>query len=148
MDKSLANKRRKQREATRRWRATHKEKERQRRLERYKANREINIQQNAEWYRKNKDWRKLKDRRVWLKKNYGITPAQYDEMFKAQEGCCAICGTLGGDTQYTRLVVDHSHETKKVRALLCRKCNLMVGYANDKPEILVQGAKYLEKHNG
>lgn len=62
---------------------------------------------------------------------YGITLAQYNDMHAAQGGCCAICkesdrGSV--EKPYHRLHVDHSHETGKVRGLLCRRCNTSVGF--------------------
>ncbi|KKN77041.1 hypothetical protein LCGC14_0363800 [marine sediment metagenome] len=44
-------------------------------------------------------------------------------MYTDQDGVCAVCKT---EPDY-ELVVDHDHITGKVRALLCRPCNLKVG---------------------
>jgi hypothetical protein len=73
---------------------------------------------------------------------YGITIAEYDEMFASQGGCCAICG---GSTR-ERLHVDHDHETGQVRMLLCRRCNMMLGHSTDDPELLEAAADYLRMH--
>ena len=59
-----------------------------------------------------------------LKYNYGITLAQYDEMFNDQNGVCAICGL---PSISHRLSVDHDHKTGKVRGLLCHPCNMSLG---------------------
>src|SRR4051794_16889408 len=48
---------------------------------------------------------------------YGITVEQYDELFEAQGGCCAICG--GECKTRRKLAVDHNHNTGDVRGLLC-----------------------------
>lgn len=50
-----------------------------------------------------------------IEKTYGITPEQYDAMYKLQGGRCYICRRK---TQ-KRLAVDHDHDTGKVRGLLC-----------------------------
>ena len=63
-------------------------------------------------------------RSVGLKARYGITLEDYEAMFARQGGCCVICGESGH-----KLVVDHNHETGKVRALLCHHCNTMIGSA-------------------
>lgn len=84
------------------------------------------------------------NRRNILKREYGITPEDYDRMFKRQGGVCAICGTppkKGG----RRLNVDHDHKTKKVRGLLCFLCNRGLGIFRDKPDRLEKAAAYLRK---
>jgi hypothetical protein len=40
---------------------------------------------------------------------------------------------------------DHCHQTGKFRGWLCRKCNLMLGNAEDDPSRLREGASYLER---
>lgn len=63
-------------------------------------------------------------------------------MSAAQKGLCAICN----QPDKVRLGVDHCHKTKKVRALLCRNCNLMIGLAKDQSSVLVAAAYYLNRH--
>ena len=89
------------------------------------------------WEESNPD----KVRRAKLKRKYGITPEQWDEMYKRQGGCCAICGTAEGTH------VDHDHETGEVRALLCHSCNVGIGHFRDNPELLQAAIEYLEVHN-
>jgi len=50
-----------------------------------------------------------------------LTPAQHAEMLNNQHGVCAICGKIQKGKR--PLVVDHDHETGKVRGLLCYGCN-------------------------
>ncbi len=78
-----------------------------------------------------------------LIKSYGITSEQFDTMESAQGGVCFICKNKCGKG---RLSVDHCHKTGKVRSLLCRHCNLMIGLANDNPDVLAQAAEYLRSH--
>lgn len=56
---------------------------------------------------------------------YGITIEQYDAMFAAQGGVCAICDK---PPKNRRLDVDHDHSTGQVRGLLCAPCNRLVGF--------------------
>lgn len=53
-------------------------------------------------------------------------------------GNCEICGTE------TQLFVDHCHNTNKYRGLICRNCNLMLGYAKDNINTLLSGVQYLK----
>lgn len=84
----------------------------------------------------NKGWR--------LKKLYGITLAQFDEMLVEQLGVCAICKRVNADGK--RLAVDHDHATGKIRGLLCQKCNGALGSFNDSTDTLIEAVNYLRKH--
>lgn len=96
-------------------------------------------------YRKNNPVKsKLRHRKHRLKKAFGITIEQYEEMFKKQGGCCAICGDT--NIKYgRRLAVDHEHETGKVRGLLCNQCNRALGYFHDSIVNLASAIKYLSR---
>ncbi len=73
---------------------------------------------------------------------YGITPDEYQAMLAKQDDRCAICraDVPGGKGGWH---VDHCHETKRVRGLLCHCCNIMLGQAQDDPERLEAAARYL-----
>lgn len=83
--------------------------------------------------------------RIWNLKKAGVDVAgfDYESMFEAQGGLCAICHQ---SEKGQRLAVDHDHETLKIRALLCRACNQMLGRMNDDPDLLRRAAEYIEKH--
>ena len=61
-------------------------------------------------------------------------------MVKEQEGLCLIC-----KTKPKLLYVDHCHKTKKVRGLLCSRCNLCLGQWEDNTEYLEQAINYLNQ---
>lgn len=46
---------------------------------------------------------------------------------------------------YSRLSVDHDHQTGKIRGLLCNNCNRAIGLLKDSSDILYKAAKYIEK---
>src|SRR5882762_5639324 len=99
-------------------------------------------------YQKSKrtDYRGAALRRHALKKNFGITPAQYDQMFAEQKGRCAICKVDKSGTEHSAfLCVDHDHETGDVRGLLCHQCNTGIGMLKDDPSLLRRAVKYLLK---
>jgi hypothetical protein len=78
--------------------------------------------------------------REWkLQRHYKITGADYDAMFAAQGGVCAICG----DTSKTKLAIDHCHTTGRIRGLLCISCNRGIGYLGDDPDRALRASEYL-----
>lgn len=77
-------------------------------------------------------------------RQYGLTLDGYFDLLRKQGGGCAICG-LPSNTDGRRLFVDHCHETKSVRGLLCGTCNLMIGYAKDNTDILQRAIAYIEQ---
>lgn len=83
-----------------------------------------------------------------LKKLYGITHADYEVMFAAQQGRCAICPATVPGGGYKHFAVDHNHRTGKVRALLCHACNTGLGRFKDDPALLREAVAYLVKHGG
>lgn len=93
-----------------------------------------------EWMRR-QPYDKAVRRDINLKKNYGITQVQYDEMYQSQNGKCRIC-----QKPHEKLFVDHNHKKDKVRGLLCHYCNLMIGHAFENPETLRSGITYLETY--
>lgn len=96
--------------------------------------------------KKNKPDRSSYARNYDLKRSYGITLDDYNQMFSDQKGCCAICNRHIGDLNMKRkknLCVDHCHKTKKVRGLLCDKCNRALGLFNDDADILHKAIIYL-----
>jgi hypothetical protein len=79
----------------------------------------------------------------YLLRNYGITYEQYLQLLEKQDHKCAICGTQESDRKGGDLVVDHCHSSGKVRGMLCQKCNLMLGNANDLVDTLERAIIYL-----
>jgi len=75
----------------------------------------------------------------------GIVERDYLEMFRKQNGKCAICGVSHLELR-KRLCIDHDHKTGKVRGLLCLKCNWVLGHCLDSTEILSNAIGYLSKH--
>ncbi len=87
-------------------------------------------------------------RNTFLKNRYGITLEQYQDMWLAQNGKCAICGKseMGKNTSGTpnSMNVDHCHTTGRVRGLLCNACNTSIGKMGEDPTRLRAAAMYLE----
>ena len=77
-----------------------------------------------------------------IKRVYGITKEQFEKMLHEQKGVCAICQQPDVDG----LNVDHCHDAKHTRGLLCNNCNLALGYLKDNPNTLLAAIEYLNKH--
>ena len=103
----------------------------------------IIVEGHAEYQR---EWRRqnpAKARGYDFKRHYGISYATYQEMLERQGGVCALCGK---EDPHFGLAVDHDHASKKVRGLLCGKCNQGIGCLNDSPALLRKAADYIESH--
>lgn len=115
-----------------------KEKQRQ-----YKINNRSAISNRHKKYHKNN---MSSFRNSMLKKSYGITLEDYNKMFLLQKGCCKICNRHQSEFKRA-LAVDHNHETKKIRGLLCPSCNTGIGHLQDSIDILKKAIEYLEQNN-
>lgn len=95
--------------------------------------------------------RTAKDQR--LQDTYAITIDEYDRLYEAQAGRCAICAG-----QRKVLDVDHDHKAERdhrddlgivatrqsIRGLLCRRCNRrLLPACQDKPDVLLSAIDYL-----
>jgi len=69
---------------------------------------------------------------------YGLTFEEYSALLDEQEGRCAICREEFEGAPH----VDHDHETRKVRGLLCHHCNTGIGLLRN-VKILKQAISYL-----
>jgi hypothetical protein len=81
-----------------------------------------------------------------LKRNYGLSAIEKQEMLERQDRKCAICRldeTLSIRGKRVGLAVDHCHDSGKVRGLLCYNCNTGLGAFKDNPGILQAALHYL-----
>src|SRR5215475_7318936 len=67
---------------------------------------------------------KIRDKRARLKARFGLSLEAFNLLKCLQRSKCAICGNI------RKLFVDHDHETKTVRGLLCGGCNGAIGNLN------------------
>lgn len=77
-----------------------------------------------------------------LRTRFGITSEQYDQMFSEQNGLCYLCRKPSKQT----LAVDHSHQTKTIRKLLCFHCNTVLGHIKENKNLLRRMIEYLETY--
>ena len=81
-------------------------------------------------------------RRSYLKKTWGMSLEQFNELNISQNGLCAIC-KINADI----LHIDHNHSTGKIRALLCNNCNRGIGHLKESTEILNAAIDYIRDHS-
>lgn len=102
---------------------------------------------SPEYYRKHRQVYKTEYNDKDLQRKYGISLLDYSQMFLAQNGKCAVCGSSDGGNrngELKALAVDHDHATGKVRGLLCEACNTGIGKLKDDPKILESAIRYLQ----
>jgi hypothetical protein len=56
---------------------------------------------------------------------YGLSLEQYKELLQKYNGICPLCG------EKRPLCIDHDHKTGKVRGMLCKVCNMVLGRLGD-----------------
>jgi hypothetical protein len=104
---------------------------------------------NPAWRQKRLDTERARQPQDWakhIKKEYGLTPADYEKLLRIQGYGCAACGAppeLG-----RHLAVDHDHTSHQVRGLLCKCCNMAIGFMRNNPFTALAAWRYLRHHHG
>lgn len=106
-----------------------------------------NAERQRDWRNRNPD----RTKRKYLWRHYKITLERYEELLAEQGGKCAIClrperviDKRTGEPYL--LAVDHDHDTKAVRGLLCMNHNRALGMFEDNQKDLGRAIAYLERH--
>ena len=86
--------------------------------------------------------RRAEQIRDWAQK-YGLSKVDIEKQLKEQDGKCAICSYIFEDD----FRVDHCHNTKIVRKLLCTNCNTGLGQFKDDPKLMRLAANYVEQYH-
>jgi len=105
-------------EAQRRYRAKHREK--------------CNAKQR-EWIKKNPEKAKAIRRKCF----YGLTDEDFKNIIARQNNQCKLCGK---EFTFTPSV-DHNHDTKQIRGLLCRSCNSCLAWFENKKDKVLEYLK-------
>ena len=69
-------------------------------------------------------------------RSMGCDDATIKQLLNSEQ--CDICNTTT-----SKLVIDHCHETNKVRGVLCNECNMGLGKFKDDPRLLEFAQVYL-----
>lgn len=86
-------------------------------------------------------------------RRYGLTEGAFDALLLSQGDACAICRSNTPGDRRGGWHIDHDHSCcptgescgKCVRGILCGRCNNMIGFAEDDPEILRAAARYVRR---
>lgn len=78
-----------------------------------------------------------------MRRNYGLSLAEYNKVLVFQSNGCAICKRDRKEFK-NRFAIDHCHTTGLLRGLLCWGCNKALGVFRDNLARLKEAAKYLE----
>lgn len=109
----------------------------------YRKYRTARLNQHTIWRQQNPQY--MSERQ--LIRRYGLTLSAWDEMLRAQNNLCAICEQpfeVGSTGKHP--VVDHCHNSGRIRQLLHSNCNAGIGFLKDDPALLRKALSYLEKH--
>lgn len=106
----------------------------------------LNKEQKKEVVKNNIIIKKLKRDKAFkdrLLNKYNLSEIQYISIFVSQEYKCRICNRhLEPFNSISH--IDHNHLDNKVRGILCRRCNLLLGLCNDDIVLLSNAISYLE----
>lgn len=115
-----------------------------RKYHQYPEHRKLLLEKNKEWRRANAGPRLEYQRRYYKSHKDILNAGRRTRRYGPGagdlplQGKCAIC------LKMTKVIaIDHCHLTKRRRGLLCRTCNLMIGFAHDDTSILEQAITYL-----
>jgi transcription-repair coupling factor (superfamily II helicase) len=109
----------------------------------YQANKERLSKYQMEWKRNNKEKVREIKKKEHLKRTYNLTPEDMVILLDEHENKCKICSIeFNDDIKYH---VDHCHSTEKIRGLLCRNCNLGLGFFKDDTKVLIKAIEYLKE---
>lgn len=121
------------------------QKERERWVKWNSSNPGLAAKRMTAWKEANPEKRKQHSRNALLR-TYGLTTESFEAMLDQQGRRCKIC--LTDEPSTTKgWVVDHNHKTGEVRGILCHHCNVVLGMACDRPDLLRAAASYLELNN-
>lgn len=91
---------------------------------------------------------RLSMRRADLRRLYGLTLEQYDDILERQGWRCPVCAEQHPGKGDYSWAVDHCHATGQVRGILTPNCNKGLGLLGDNARFLRAGIQYLEADRG
>ena len=71
-----------------------------------------------------------------IKKKYGLTPKLYDEIMNQAGDTCPLCKNKYTKSARHKKVIEHCHDSGRIRGVCCARCNTAMGMAGDNAETL------------
>jgi hypothetical protein len=143
-------------EYLRRWKEANKDKVSEHGKRTYSKHHDERVLKNREYYNKNREeiQEKVREKRKEdplrykehnLRSDHDMSLKAFVGLFMSQDCRCAICQTPFQN--YQSACVDHDHQSGKIRALLCSKCNMAIGLFQDDFRIVREAARYLARYS-
>jgi hypothetical protein len=82
---------------------------------------------------------------TWIANRYKISKEEASYWYERSMTSCEICGHLWKEGK-EKLCIDHDHTTGKVRGILCKHCNHVLGHSRESLQILDNAKAYLMSH--
>ena len=89
------------------------------------------------------NWSGLEREDAIMRRMYGISVQEFNNLLEYQQGGCAICKKPIKNTR-RRMNIDHCHDTNEVRGILCSGCNTGLGHLGDNIDGLKKAIAYLQ----
>ena len=115
------------------------------RRQEYKEKKEFKLKAVQKYRNENPE--KIRD--IKLRQAYGVGIDYFNAKLKEQGGVCAGCKrdvkTIWRGKQVA-MALDHNHETKQVRGVLCIKCNRALGLLEENEQSFLNLIDYINKY--
>lgn len=92
---------------------------------------------------KGKEFREIHPHR-WIINRYKVPKEVAHEWYLKSMQTCEICGKQW-EVETEKLCIDHHHITGKIRGILCKHCNHVLGHSRDNIQILENAIMYLRE---
>ena len=100
----------------------------------YQLHKKEFAERSKKWYADPKHKVRLREKKLGV---------NFWELVNKQDNKCGICGQEF--TDYSKVHIDHDHETGYVRGLLCRDHNRGLGFFKDDWELLQKASEWIFK---
>lgn len=81
----------------------------------------------------------------WIRSRYLVDDVTAKYWWERSQTSCEICSKPWEDGQ-EKLCIDHDHSTGKIRGVLCKHCNHVLGHSREDSKILYNSIAYLDSH--
>ena len=127
------------------------ERELELRRENYQQNKAAYKARSKAWKKANPEKKQFSNRKNFIKRTYGLSWEEYELMYNKHEGRCAVCKIFlqlapKQDDRDQSACIDHNHSTGEIRGLLCRRCNIAIGFFDENTDRMLNAAAYIKSY--